>query len=327
MKALKLLVSCLLPLALSAQQPSGNVGRVEIPDVKGVLEINVGQSPWYLDFLPEDKWTMLHARLRPDHVVVTALLRQVTLAATGESCKNEFLPKIKDSLAGKAQDTKESTQNGVFRVEYTLTDDLGAPTRHLLAYWGARDLCAEVHVLKTGFAAADQAAFEQILSSVRLLPDESGLQTPQSQENSSNLLAQGTEVQAKADYGSAARYYQKALDLEKRTRSFDQEMFLDLISRLALCYRLNGNLVKARQTLEFGLSQDAEYPLFHYDMACVYARMGKMDESLGQLREAYKYKAKASPGHLPPDPTEDSCFQKFANDPQFTDAVQKMQQQ
>lgn len=320
-----LTLSLLFPLLLSAQQPSGNIGRVEVPGLKGILEINVGASPWYLEFVPEDKWTMLHARQRPDHVIVTALLRQVSFAATGESCKAELWPHIGQSLAGHADNIQESSYGGAFRVEYDFNGADNSRSHHLLSYWGAGDLCAEVHLIKAGFTQQDQTAFEQVLASVRLYPDRSGLQSPgQVQESSSSLMAQGNELYAQGDYRGALKYYQRAFDLEKNSRTFDKDLYLELISRLAFCYRLIGNLAKARETLDYGFSQDAEYPIFHYDMACIYAQMGKLDETLGQLREAYKYRANASPGEMPPDPTGDSCFQKFAADPRFTDAVQKL---
>lgn len=324
MKAL-LAFALLSSLVVTAQQPSGNIGRVEIPDIKGVLEINVGASPWYLEFVPEDKWTMLHARQRPDHVTITAQLRQVAFAATSESCKAEFWSKLQQSLAGKTEGLQESTYGGASRVEYNLNDADNAKAHHLLAYWGAVNLCAEVHLIKVGYSAPDQTAFEQILSSVRLFPDQTGLQgADQTQAGSSSLMAQGNELYSQGHYDGALKFYQRAFDLEKSNRTFDKDLFLELISRLAFCYRLNGSLAKARETLDYGLSQDSEYPLFHYDMACVYAQMGKMDETLGHLREAYKYHANASPGDMPPDPTQDSCFQKFSTDPKFTDAVQKM---
>jgi tetratricopeptide (TPR) repeat protein len=324
------LSALLLPMLLTAQQPSGNLARVEIPGVKGVLVINVGPSPWYLEFVPEDHWTMLHARQRPDRVIVTAQLRQVTFAAVPESCKSDLWPKMMKFLTGKTENLQESSYGGALRVEYTLTgtqeDGRQEPkSRHVLSYWGAGNLCAEVHLAKVEFAPQDQAAFEQLLASVRLFPDEAGLQpSAQDQSSSSTLMAQGSELYTESNYREALKFYEKAFALEKEHRTFDKDLFLDLIDQLAFCYRVNGNLAKARETLDYGLSQDAEYPIFHYDMACVYAQMGKLDESLGHLHEAYKYKSNASPGQLPPDPAEDTCFAKFAHDPRFTDALQKL---
>lgn len=260
--------------------------------------------------------------------MITALVRQVPFAATSESCKADLWPKMKQEVFTKTEDLRESSGGGVSHVEYTFKGAQDTKSRHLLAYWGAGNLCAEVHLVKANFTQQDEKAFEQVISSVRMDANKSGLKgSEEGTENSSVLMAEGTELYAQANYGRALPFYQGAFDLERKTRTFDKDLFLDLTSRLAFCYRLSGNLVKARETLEYGLLQDPEYPLFHYDMACVEAQMGKMDETLGQLREAYKYRRNASPGQMPPDPTEDSCFQKFANDPRFATTVEKLLRQ
>jgi tetratricopeptide (TPR) repeat protein len=317
----------LLSVCLFAQQAPVGKARVEVPGVKGVLEIDVGPTPWNLDFLPEDKWTMLQARQRPDHLSISALLRQVTFAATAESCRNELWPKLKESGGDRIVNPQQSMQGGFARVDYTLNGSEGGPSHHLLAYLGSRDLCAEIHLSKAGFVPADQNAFEQVLASVRLLPDESGLQAAGQQGTSSSFMAQGDELRAQSNYAAAARAYQRAFDLEKANKTFENDMFLDLISHLAFSYRMNGELNKAKDTLDYGLSQSATYPIFHYDMACTYAQMGKVDESIGQLRLAFQYRAKVAPTQIPANPEEDSCFSKIANDPRFTAEVQKLEQQ
>jgi tetratricopeptide (TPR) repeat protein len=320
-------VTLFLSLCIFAQQPATGAARVEVPGVKGVLEIDVGPSPWFLDFMPEDKWTMLQARQRPDHVSISALLRQVTFAATAESCRNELWPKLKESLGNRMSTLQQNMQGGFARVEYTFDGAESGLSHHLVAYLGSRDLCSEIHLSKAGFVAADQNAFEQVLRSVRLVPDQSGLQPTGQAESSSSLVAQGEAARTQSNYALAARFYQRAFDLEKVNRTFDNDTFLDLISKLALAYRMNGDLDKAKDTLDYGLSQNATYPIFHYDMACTYAQMGKVDESLGQLRLAFQYRSKVAAAQVPANPEEDKCFSKIANDPRFAAEVQQLEQQ
>ena len=328
MKTAHLLSILLLSVVMQAQQqPSSTLARVEVPGVKGILEIDVGASPWHLDFLPEDKWTMLQAHQRPDHVNINALLQQVTFAASAESCKNDMWPRVQQSLGSKITDLHEGFTGGFAREEFTLNGNEGGPSRQLYAFLGSRDLCTQVNLAKANFSGDDQKIFEQILAGVRLLPDESGLKARnQTQESSSSLMAQGDEAREQSNYAAAARAYERAFALEKANRAFDNDMYLDLISRLGFAYRMNGNLAKAKDTLEYGLSQNANYPIFHYDLACTYAQMGQIDESLGHLRTAYQHSAKVAPTQLPGNPAEDSCFQKIANDPRFVDAVQKLDQ-
>ena len=328
MKTATLLVSLVVSVVVCAQQPSGSRARVEVPGVVGVLEIDVGATPWHLDFLPEDKWTMLQARQRLDHIAISALLRQVEFAASAQSCKNELWPRTQQSLGERISNLQESFTGGFTREEYTVGGTGTTASHHLVAYLGSRNLCTEVHLTKEGFTPADQKSFEQILSSVRLLPDETGVTASgQAQASSSALMAQGDEMRAQTNYGTAAKSYQRAFDQERANRTFDNDMFLDLISKLGFANRMNGQLAKAKETLDYGLSQNADYPIFHYDMACTYAQMGKMDESLGELKAAYQHSAKVAPVQLPNHPEEDACFAKWANDPRFMDVIQKLQLQ
>jgi hypothetical protein len=70
------------------------------------------------------------------------------------------------------------------------------------------------------------------------------------------------------------------------------------------------------------------YPLFYYNLACTYGEMGKMDEALGQLRLAYKYRANMIPGEgTVPDPLKDDSFRSFVKNDTFVQAVRAMQLQ
>jgi predicted Zn-dependent protease len=91
-----------------------------------------------------------------------------------------------------------------------------------------------------------------------------------------------------------------------------------------MSYGIAAKLSKAKETLEYGITQDAEYPLFYYLLGCTYGEMGKMDESLDQLRLAYKYKANVVPGESLPDPLKDNSFRKFTADEHFKKAVHEM---
>ena len=326
MKTFRLLAILALSAVAQTQQPSGSPARLEVPGATGVLEIDVGASPWHLDFLPEDRWTMLQAHQRPDHVTVSALLRQVPFAATAQSCRDQMWPQVQKSLGARIENLRESLTGGFQREEYNFSAPDGNTSHQLYAYVGSRDLCAQINLVKTGFAPEDQKAFEQILASVRLLPDQSGIKAPNpGQETSSSLMAQGDAAREQSNYAGAARAYERAFALEKANRTFDNDMYLDLISRLGFAYRMNGNVAKAKETLEYGLSQNPNYPIFHYDLACTYAQMGQADESIGHLRTAYEHSAKVAPTQLPANPAEDSCFQKISSDPKFVDAVGKLQ--
>ncbi len=136
-----------------------------------------------------------------------------------------------------------------------------------------------------------------------------------------------SKVQFQHNYAAAAELYQKALDLEKQERTLSKSFFRVLIDNLGMSYGLTGKLSNAKETFEYGITQDLEYPLFYYLLACTYGEMGKMDESLVQLRLAYRYKANVIPGESLPDPLKDDSFRKFVKDKNFIDAVHEMQRQ
>jgi tetratricopeptide (TPR) repeat protein len=102
-------------------------------------------------------------------------------------------------------------------------------------------------------------------------------------------------------------------------------IFRVLVDSLGMSYGLSGKLAKAKETFEYGIVQDPQYPLFYYNLACTYGEMGKKDESLEQLRLAYKYKANIIAGESFPDPLKDDSFRRFLSDPGFVQAVREMQ--
>jgi predicted Zn-dependent protease len=91
-----------------------------------------------------------------------------------------------------------------------------------------------------------------------------------------------------------------------------------------MSYGLTGKHSKAEETFQYGLSKDGEYPLFYYLLACTYGEMGKMDESLEQLRQAYRYKGNVIPGESLPDPLQDESFRRFVQDKRFLEALDQM---
>ena len=149
--------------------------------------------------------------------------------------------------------------------------------KNIHAYLGSSDLCAEVHLSKIHFKPEDEKLFDQLLSSVRLLPDElSSAENPSQAgqlDPAQPYFKEGSRLYLQHDYtAAAASEYQKALDLEKQKRTLPRDYFLVLVDNLSMAYGISGNLSQAKATFEYGLTQDAEYPMFYYNLACTYGR-------------------------------------------------------
>jgi hypothetical protein len=181
--------------ALTQQNP-GPQARISIPGTKGVLEINVGRAEWTSQVRPDGQAVELQVvapqgqHLALDQLMISARLQRVDFSASAEKCRDEWWPKIEKQIRdhwGKPDALRRTSKDGIARVEFVPVIE-GAKLNHpelsestgqklLYAYLGNRDLCAEVFLSKAHFQNKDQRVFDETLSSVRLLPDESGTKT------------------------------------------------------------------------------------------------------------------------------------------------------
>jgi tetratricopeptide (TPR) repeat protein len=231
-------------------------------------------------------------------------------------------------------DLQESAvQNGIARVEYIVPEFRGVKVRqkNIHAYLGGGDLCAEIHMSKAGFKPEDEKLFEQVLGGVSLLPNqwssEDKTQAPANTQSDAvqRYFSEGSKFFLQQDYSAAADQYQKALDLEKQKRTLSKDHFFVLVDNLGMAYGISGNLTQAEATFDYGLTQYSEYPMFYYNLACMYGEMDKMNEAITQLRLAYKYKANMIAGETIPDPVQDDSFRHFVRKQEFVNAVHAMQ--
>jgi Tfp pilus assembly protein PilF len=128
------------------------------------------------------------------------------------------------------------------------------------------------------------------------------------------------------DYKTAVALYQKAVDLESQRQTLSRDMLRMVRLGQGMAYLMGRDLPGAKATLEQGIAQDPEYPMFYYLNARIYADSGKMNECLEQLRLAYKYQDNIIPGDDPlPDPLRTDSFRRFLKDPKFVLAVREIQ--
>jgi len=234
----------------------------------------------------------------------------------------------------KRDDLDESqVKDGIARVEYIVPEFRGNKIHQktIHAYLGSGDLCAEIHLSKAGFEPSEQQLFEQILSTVKLLPGQSSSSGEAQSavtvpaDDTLRYLGEGSRSYLQRDYSAAARSYQKALDLERQKRTLPRDTFRVLVDNLGMSYGIGGNLKKAKETFEYGLTQEPEYPMFYYNLACTYGEMKNMPQALEELRLAYKYKANMIAGESMPDPIKDDSFRYFVGNDSFVKAVTDME--
>lgn len=138
------------------------------------------------------------------------------------------------------------------------------------------------------------------------------------------LMQEGSAHYLRRDFKKAIGPYQKALDLEKQKRTLEQNLWRVLVDNLGMSYGITGDLKVAKQTFEYGISEDPEYPMFYYNMACTYGEMDNMDKAIEFLRLAFARKDNMISGEKFPDPATDSSFARFADNEKFIAALKEM---
>jgi tetratricopeptide (TPR) repeat protein len=150
------------------------------------------------------------------------------------------------------------------------------------------------------------------------------LPSVQDNKTAMDYLEAGSVYFLKDDFKKAIPPYQKALDLEKAHRTLDKNLWFVLVDNLGMSYGITGDLKKAKEVFEYGISEEPEYPLFYYNMACTYAEMENMEKAIEYLKLAFERKENRIRGEEMPNPATDSSFERFMKNDKFLAALQEL---
>ena len=139
-----------------------------------------------------------------------------------------------------------------------------------------------------------------------------------------DYFTQGNLFYSRSDFKRAIDPYSKALELEKKQSTLSKTFWYVLVDNLGMSYGITGDLKKAKETFEYGLTRDSKYPLFYYNLACTYAELNDLDQTISFLKRAFEYKANVIPGEMIPDPAKDDSFQRFIRNDKFLAALKEL---
>lgn len=180
--------------------------------------------------------------------------------------------------------------------------------QNINAYMVQEDIWIDIHLSKVDYKAGEEKYFKDFLDKVRIqLNYIPGID---------EYFMWGSNFFINKNNEKAIVCYEKALALEKQERKLDQGYFNLVVDNLGFLYGISGELEKARETLEYGIANDATYTMFYYDLACVYAEYNNMAKTIEYLEKAYQYKNNMPKGKFP-DPSKDESFKKFMNNEFF----------
>jgi len=306
---------CVLSLAFvalscAAQQSQTPLrGRLSLPTKDwGVVLTLPGFVAKTVETKPDGRRYMV-AENENTKVVVSVTLEETKPGTPASSCRQTLEEKVKHPPL-KIQDVRFSRSGDVDVMRYVVADFKGQRINQesLFACQFYDNTYIDLHVSKVSYVTADEPLFSDVLTSMHV---------DKVQRSSMELVGQASRLYLQHDYKGAVAPYSQALELEKVNPTLEKSLWYVLVDNLGMSYGITGNLQKAKETFEYGLSKDPEYPLFYYNLACTYAEMDDATEAKDYLKKAFDHKANALPGENMPDPRKDDSFQKLMKDKEF----------
>jgi tetratricopeptide (TPR) repeat protein len=176
----------------------------------------------------------------------------------------------------------------------------------------------DLNFSKVGLQPGEEKRFQEILDSVILR------ERPEGAMESWEHWKKGGAAYMAGNYREAIGPFRKALELEKVNRLLPRDLWRVLVDNLGMAYGISGDLKNAKEVFEYGLSQEADYPLFHYNLACTYAEMNDMANTMSYLKRAFELKANLIAGENMPDPREDDSFRRFMKVREFRELAENL---
>jgi len=202
-------------------------------------------------------------------------------------------------------------------MEYMVPKFEGHPVNQKSVFACQRhdDAYIDLHISKVNYVAQDEPLFASMLKSMRII---------NVQRSSTELIGQASRLYAEHDYRGAIGPYAQALELEKANPKLARTLWYVLIDNLGMSYGITGDLERAKETFEYGVTKDPTYPMFYYNLACTYAEMGDATKAGDYLKKAFDYKANVLPGETMPDPRRDDSLRKVMKNKEFRELAETL---
>jgi len=307
----------IVPIFALAQNPVNKL-EVAYPGKTWAVVINSSGFVTKVKGMQKDGRQYLFATNDKSGVDISVSLERTTSPADASTCPAFLRKRVEGLQSLGLQDVKYFTAAGMAAAEYLVPEMQGYKLRqkHLIACTAKEDVYVDVHLSKVQFKPEDEPLFMSLVNSVSVVdsPSASAKSTPSS---SREFMETGGRYFIQGHYKEAIAPYQQALDLERKNRELDRNLWRVLVDNLGMAYGITGDLANAEATFRYGLAEEPTYPMFYYNMACVYGERNDLEHTLDYLKKAFSYKANVIPGEKMPDPLSDDSFRRFRDEPKF----------
>lgn len=269
-------------------------------------------------------------------VVLSVTLEQSTGGADSSTCPAYLQKRVQSLSQLGVTDVKRSTIGSLAVIEYLLPKPNGIPLqqKNVVACTAKEDIYVDIHLSKVNFQPSDESLFTNVLNQIHMTdrtgtdasisPGAPGGRPLSSGASSLDYFREGSRYYSANDFRSSIAPYEKALELEKQQPNLGKNYWRALVDNLGMAYGVTGDLDHSEATFNYGVSKDPDYPMFHYNLGCVYAERNDMNATMKHLQKAFSLKANSIPGEHMPDPRQDDSFQRFMSNERFRKFVDSL---
>jgi tetratricopeptide (TPR) repeat protein len=242
---------------------------------------------------------------------------------TSAKCRDFVLaPQKKRNPTLKILGVQEVAQPGapsVSVVSYTAKDRSGKSWYNVRAFVATADICGDLEFYSDQPISAGDTDLKMILSTYRL--DEKYVPT------FNDIFVYAQILYNAHMYKPAAPMFELALEKLRKTPESSNKTTMGRVAtdQAGMAYGISGDIAKARAIFEKAITEDPDYPMYYYNLACADAEEKNLVGAQKHLREAFARKANVIPGERLPDPTKDDSFVPYRNNKEFWSFLNSLQ--
>ena len=255
--------------------------------------------------MQEDGRYYLMAHNDQSMFALSIYLEKVPGTADPAGCRDSLAEKAR-GVQSVAHDVRISESGPTGFLEYRIDEFQGVKVnqKHEFACLARDDVYVDAHASKTLYESKDEARLQSLLQSLHFVNSAQP-------EALDAQLKEGSKYYLQGDYPHAIEHYESVFEAEKAHPGLAPTSLRVLVDNLGMAYGITGNLLRAKEIFEYGVSRDPTYPLFYYNLACTYAELDNLGMTKENLTRAFQYRRNMIAGEKMPDPRQDSSFQNF----------------
>lgn len=307
---LGILICVALPVSGAFPEMPRKIVTVALIEKPWGLSLDITGYEVRVDGVTPDGRRYVFATHAATSMSLSVTLESISGQATTQGCLTHLRQVAQISASGDNRHIKEYALHHMSVIEYAgpRTQRGAMDQFHVLGCTAMENVYADVHISKTDFKSGDEALLHQVLATLNIVPAAAA--------GSLDHFRAGSAPYLQARYPQAIPHYEQALALEQSNPTLDKSLWRLLVHNLGVAYRMTGDLPRARHIFEYGVSQDPINPLFHYNLARIYAGMNDRDHAMQSLHAAFRNRLSNGNESLP-DPRQDVSFKRFMLDPSF----------